>query len=117
MFIPSEGKDPNKTRDIIDKLLVNDSKAETLETICLLIREISICAIHGPNNSPLTTGLNSNAPQRLKNNRPTSSSVSNHTSKFGTIALPKVIDYVEDFENDQSESASDVPSESDEEEV
>jgi hypothetical protein len=89
--------------------------SRTLETLCLIVREITVNTIHGRQDAKLSldSSLNQYGNNEVINTQKKATAPSkNQNSRLGTVALPKVIDYVED--SSQDGSGSDVPSQSSE---
>jgi hypothetical protein len=90
--------------------------SRTLETLCLIVREITVNTIHGRQDAKLSLNSSSNRPGSSKavdnQNKTASFNNNQQASRLGTVSLPKVIDYVED--STQDGSGSDIPSQSSE---
>lgn len=103
---------------------------KTLDILCLIVREISVAALHGttacsfakPSKS-LSSSVNNSATKKApvspsyEKQQHLSPTIAGLTgiSHLGTVPLPKVIDYVEDVsDSEEEDSASDIPSQSSE---
>lgn len=90
--------------------------SRTMDTLCLIVREITVNSIHGRQDAKLSISSYTDRSNSNKVNenqyKASYSNTNQQSSRLGTVALPKVIDYVED--SSQDGSGSDIPSQSSE---